>query len=166
MFKAARYSPYYYVYASAIKTVSTEYTEEIGDWEYIQSSDRSAYPDSGEQDGYEYQYLGVPFENLPGAPKIETGSYIGTGSYGVSNKNKITCSFKPEIVIVKSDLAGTNLMIAIRPSKTANTITSSTNSNNNATVSWEENSILWYTSGSGAYQLNQSGIRYNYSIFG
>lgn len=41
-----------------------------GPWEYVQSSDRSAYPDSGEQNGYEYEYLGVPFDNAVEAPKI------------------------------------------------------------------------------------------------
>lgn len=71
-----------------------------GNWEYIQSPDRSAYPDSGEQGGYEYQYLGVPFENAVGAPKIETGSYIGTGTYGSSNPNTLALSFKPRVVII------------------------------------------------------------------
>lgn len=58
----------------SLKEVSTGYS----DWEYIQSSDRSAYPDSGEQNGYEYQYLGIPFDNATTAPKITTGSYVGT----------------------------------------------------------------------------------------
>ena len=71
-----------------------------GDWEYVQSSDRNAYPDSGEQDGYEYQYLGIPFENAVGAPKIETGSYVGTGTFGDSNPNVITLSFNPKIVVI------------------------------------------------------------------
>lgn len=31
--------------------------------EYVQSSSRSAYPDSGIRDGYEYLYLGIPFDN-------------------------------------------------------------------------------------------------------
>ena len=79
-----------------------EVTSEIGvgDWEYIRSSDRSAYPDSGVQDGYEYQYLGVPFENLLYISKIETGSYIGTGKYGKSNPNSLTFGFEPKIVFL------------------------------------------------------------------
>ena len=30
---------------------------------YVQSNNRNAYPDSGEQDGYDYTYLGVPLAN-------------------------------------------------------------------------------------------------------
>ena len=30
---------------------------------YVQSNNRSTYPDSGEQDGYNYTYLGVPLAN-------------------------------------------------------------------------------------------------------
>lgn len=36
----------------------------VGDWEYVCSSSRSAYPDSGITDGYEYQYLGIPFDKM------------------------------------------------------------------------------------------------------
>ena len=75
---------------------------QAGDWEYLQSSDRSAYPDSGEQDGYEYQYLGIPFDNAATAPKIATGSYVGTGKYGSNNPNSLTFEFEPKIVMISS----------------------------------------------------------------
>ena len=77
-----------------------------GDWEFLQSFDRDAYPDSGEQDGYEYQYLGVPFENAVTAPKIATGSYTGTGTYGSSNPNSLTFEFDPKIVFVYHAISG------------------------------------------------------------
>lgn len=84
--------------------VSSKQKYVYGEWEYVQSSSRSAYPDSGEKDGYEYQYLGVPFDNavnsgIPGV-QIETGSYTGTGKYGSSNPNSLTFSFEPKIVII------------------------------------------------------------------
>lgn len=71
-----------------------------GPWEYVQSSDRSAYPDSGEQDGYEYEYLGIPFDNAVGAPGIEIGSYMGTGTYGQSSPNSLTFGFVPRLVFI------------------------------------------------------------------
>ena len=71
-----------------------------GDWEYLQSSDRSAYPDSGTQAGYKYEYLGIPFDNAVTAPRIETGSYVGTGTYGQSNPSQITFEFAPSWVIM------------------------------------------------------------------
>lgn len=71
----------------------------VEDWEYVQSSDRSAYPDSGKQDGYEYEYIGIPFDNAVGAPKIEIGSYIGTGTYGVDNPNSLALNFIPKVML-------------------------------------------------------------------
>lgn len=83
------------------KTVTTEKKLiPAGDWEYLQSSTRSAYPDSGTQDGYEYEYLGIPFDNAVTAPKIETGSYVGTGTYGASNPNTLTFRFAPKLVLI------------------------------------------------------------------
>jgi len=89
----------YYVYKTA-GVVTSEYSQDIGDWEYVQSSNRNAYPDSGIQDGYEYEYLGVPLDNVVTAPKIETGSYVGTGTYWESNPNTLTFGFVPKLVIV------------------------------------------------------------------
>lgn len=83
------------------KTVTTK-REQIpaSDWQYLQSSNRNAYPDSGTQDGYEYEYLGVPFDNAVTAPKIEVGSYVGTGTYGQANPNTLTFGFAPKLVLI------------------------------------------------------------------
>lgn len=70
--------------------VSTKFVDVIGPWEYVQSNDRKAYPDSGIVEGVEYQYLGIPFANIVTAPTIVTGSYVGTGTHGASNPNHIT----------------------------------------------------------------------------
>ena len=70
--------------------VTSEYTGSIGEWEYLWSPDRNTYPDSGISESYEYQYLGIPFDNAVTAPKIATGSYVGTGKYGSSNPNSLT----------------------------------------------------------------------------
>ena len=51
-------------------------------------------------DDYEYQYLGVPFENAIIAPKIEVGSYVGTGTYGKANPNSLTFSKVPKLVLI------------------------------------------------------------------
>lgn len=50
-------------------------------------------------DGYEYEYLGIPLDNAVTAPRIETGSYVGTGTYGASNPNTLTFVFVPKFVI-------------------------------------------------------------------
>lgn len=137
--------------------------------EYVQSSDRSAYPDSGEQDGYEYQYLGVPFENAVGAPKIETGSYVGTGTYGESNQNTLTFEFEPKLVIVYSlnsflpkdgywingFIYGSG-MTQIKISSASSVVYPSTS----------ENTLSWYSENSAASQVNTNGTIYNYIAIG
>ena len=103
-----------FVYASpAAINITTKVVP--GDWEYVQSSDRDAYPDSGAQGEYEYQYLGIPFENAVTSPKIATGSYTGTGTYGESNPSSITVDFTPRLLFVAQIYApnyGANGIIA------------------------------------------------------
>lgn len=50
-------------YTNYAYLVTSRTVYQYGDWEYVQSNDRNAYPDSGTSGGYEYQYLGVPFNN-------------------------------------------------------------------------------------------------------
>lgn len=78
--------------------VTGSYVENIGDWTYVQSTNRTAYPDSGIEGGYEYRYMGVPYQNSINAPIIEIGGYVGTGTSGQASPNSITCNFPPDII--------------------------------------------------------------------
>ena len=51
------------VYIKDSMKVSSAAMPDYNSPEYVQSSSRSAYPDSGIRDGYEYLYLGIPFDN-------------------------------------------------------------------------------------------------------
>lgn len=82
------------------QVIATKTSENIGEWEFIQDTNRNAYPDSGNKDGFDYQYIGVPLDNAVTAPKIETGSYVGTGTYGESNPNTLTFVFAPKLVLI------------------------------------------------------------------
>lgn len=79
-----------------VNTIISSY----GDWTYMSSIDRSAYPDSGIVDGYDYEYLGVPFDKTMTAPKIFNGFYFGTGKYGENNPNQLTFPFIPKIILL------------------------------------------------------------------
>ena len=147
---------------------------------YVYSADRSTYPDSGEQDGYEYEYLGIPFENLPGAPKIETGLYTGNGRYGKSNPNSLTFGFEPNILIVtgvggsatKYQDIGFFIRNAERSFGTGagqlsiyynGGLDSSAN-----VVTWNGKTVSWYSpsaSNQASIQLNNRST-YNYVAFG
>ena len=43
-----------------------------------------------------------------GLAKIQAGSYVGTGTYGVDNQTVITCGFKPKLVMVFGDYVNSN----------------------------------------------------------
>lgn len=70
-------------------------------YQYLTSTDENTYPKSGTSGSWNYEYLGVPFENMltPGM-QFEVLQYTGTGGKGPSNKNKVTASFKPKIVFL------------------------------------------------------------------
>ena len=90
-------------YTSGVYSVTSEYvsTPTIGDWQYLHSPNRSAYPDSGISEGYEYQYLGVPFNNAVNANfSIVYGTYVGDGATTVRT---INIGFTPTAVFVVND---------------------------------------------------------------
>ena len=130
----------------------------IGATDYVHSSDRSAYPDSGTSDGYEYAYLGVPFENAVTAPKIAAGSYVGTGTYGQSNPTTLEFDAPPLIVFV----VGGRSFFAIQGNPTANVIYGG--SGGTLSLIWSGNSLSWYVYAEpDAYnQLNIEGKAYYY----
>lgn len=140
-----------------------------GEWEYLYSSDRSAYPDSGVQDGYEYEYLGIPFDNAVTAPKIETGSYVGTGTKGPNNPCSVTFNFVPKFVAV----IGTGSWLFLRQGIKGNYPGSGDRGgvNNVVTSGMNDKTITWYvnnttTTNYEQYQCNTAGVTYNYIALG
>lgn len=108
------------------KRVTADITVTYGEWELLFSTNRSAYPDSGVVDGYEYEYLGVPFDKLPTAPRIEIVSYVGTGTYGQSNACSVTFSFAPKLALMlcqKSNGQGTMIFGVHRTTVSNNDVT-------------------------------------------
>lgn len=127
-----------------------------GETVYITSNDRNAYPDNGTVDGLIYQYLGVPFKNLPTAAKIETGSYVGTGKYGKNNKNMLTFGFVPKLFVI--DGADRVVVLSGIASYGASALTS-------ISLIWKGTTVSWYAS-QASYQFNTSGYTYNYLAIG
>ena len=142
-----------------------------GDWEYLQSSSRSAYPDSGESGGYEYQYLGIPFENAVGPMvQIATGSYTGTGTYGEDNPNSLTFDFEPSFVLIAT--TAQKFWAVFSPFILSNSYVSGGYGVLGASDNWTnnyarviENTLSWYGQNI-ISQNNQSGITYTYVALG
>lgn len=168
------YNKYFFTSSNGVKLVNTT-PGELGEIAgYIQSSDRFAFPDSGMQGGYEYKYLGIPFENAASSHvKIATGAYVGTGKYGKDNPNSLTFEFEPKFVFLFSNYASGN-------AKAANgfvlmiggvSIPANREDFNNVigsrwTISWLGNSVSWYSTDSALAQANSSeDYRKNYVYF-
>ena len=102
------------------------------------------------------------------AVRIETGSYVGTGTSGQSNPNTLTFSFEPKMLFIK-DCAETSyagvITPAIYPGESMGVINPS-GTIRYATVQWGENSVSWFSNDGAAYQLNGSGTTYSYLALG
>lgn len=106
-------------------------------------------------------------------PRIETGSYVGTGTYGPSNPCSLTFDFTPKIVLMHrggtvaySD--STHCMVFVWNITNDFYVGSSGGSHNSVTYSG--NTISWHNdtgnlAGAGA-QLNGSGTTYWYTAIG
>lgn len=82
------------VYFPAKPVENVQYTA-IDQITYVNSPNANAYPPAV-PDGYTYTPLG----QLGKQVRVETGSYVGTGTYGSSNPNTLTFGFVPQLVIV------------------------------------------------------------------
>ena len=105
--------------------------------------------------------------------KIMSGSYVGTGTYGKDNKNSLTFDEPPKMLIVTSSANASygstrsyDLLLYISgfnglaPSSFTNT----SDGFYIVTISGSGNTVSWYSTGSAEYQLNKSGVTYNYIV--
>ena len=164
----------------------SEYVSGIvtGEWNYVQSSERNTYPDSGVSGGYEYEYLGVPFDNAVNACKIVTGSYAGTGTYGSDNPNSLTFDFKPKLIWIYGYQTSTNnywyntiyeygapvVYFDVLPASYKRGYGFHDGSTSDVTgdsyAKKEGNSVYWYNTDSASRQYNTDGIIYYYIAIG
>lgn len=128
-----------------------------GTSDQISSADRNAYPDNATEGNFRYTYLGVPLLNALGSLRYKMGSYVGTGTYGSSDRNTISLDFIPRIVIVvksgssKIGGSGTGFIYIGQPG--------------DLSFSVNGTSLSWYAS-SANEQYNTSGVTYYYVALG
>lgn len=104
--------------------------------------------------------------------KIETGSYVGTGTYGANNPNTLTFGFEPTVIfILSSDYTGIGFIApnidvccAIPDGGTYKNLYQ-------CYVNTSGNTVSWYTYNTTnktaqMYQCNVSGIEYHYIAIG
>ena len=137
-----------------------------GEWELVFSPSADTYPDGEGEDG-EYKYLGVPFDKAVRGARIETGSYVGTGTFGSSaNMSSLTFGFEPRVVIIGvNDAIEGYRILALRGMTRINP--DSTGSNPGAvTLTWSGNTVSWWAQHKADYQMNRSGSTYYYLAIG
>lgn len=133
-------------------------TVDVGEWGYLRSANGDAYPHSGKLDGYEYEYLGVPFDNAVDPPleipnNVESGTYVGTDSSPAS----LTFSGTPLVVFVSVKVSANNYMWGAVGQQSGISIGStSSNSIHLSTFSAEldGNTLTW---GDESYNTERSG---------
>lgn len=110
------------------------------------------------------------------APKIQTGSYTGTGTYGSSNPNKLTFNFQPKLVVVAKnacDFDEKDHTFMVLPYGLASIKLSYGNYDFTNTLTWGTNTLSWDI-GTGTtnatyrddVQLNVSGELYRWVAIG
>lgn len=99
--------------------------------------------------------------------QIETGTYVGTGTAGPSNRNSLTFSKNPKIVIVQNTSSPGSTVVFIQGSGATYSLVK-VNTGAAIWVTWSGNSVSWYN-GDNDYQyvhtqlqLNESGVTYRW----
>lgn len=165
-------SPKYRVWiaANGATKITPKSIRMYADWEYVLSSDRNAYLDSGISDGYEYVYIGIPFENTLSKTCIVAGSYVGTGTYGPDNPVTIELGFKPLVFFPNCTNQGINgeHQVWVIP---GNNFDSLTNTSTHYYVTWGDTFFSWYARNRNnsediVYQFNEAGKTYYYLAIG
>ena len=101
-----------------------------------------------------------------GSAKIEVGSYVGTGTYGASKPNSITCSFAPKMVSVTGNNQSTGFVWNNYGGiGTVHDNYSLTGAIGIVTLNFNGNKASWYGD-SASLQLNLSGTRYTFVAIG
>ena len=92
--------------------------------------------------------------------QIETGSYVGTGTSGSSNKSSLTFGAKPKLIMIRPASSSGYFADLLYGASTSQARYGSTSTP--MTLTWSNNTVQWYAS-SAVNQLNDSGKTYLYT---
>ena len=104
---------------------------------------------------------------LGGVPKIATGSYTGTGTYGADNPCSLTFPFSPKLVLIawSNKNAGAMQGFMIYPNTVFSRVDNS-GTGPNCIVTWNSTGVSWYNTDRDGYQFNYSNETYCYLAIG
>ena len=102
-------------------------------------------------------------------PKIQTGTYTGTGAFGSTGVNKLTFSFTPKLVIIDQYPAENDNwfhFVALRGASFARTSHHANAASYILNLVWNNKSLSWYNNESASKQGNTKDIVYHYIAIG
>lgn len=120
----------------------------------------------------------VDINGSPIGIRVATGSYQGKGTSGSGNKNSLSFSFDPKVVIIRKDddgyadngYANGAVFIKGQSKGLADGFEQPATSAMVLTITWSTNKVTWYASGSASSnainQLNKSNTTYRYVVIG
>ena len=95
------------------KTIASQIPDVYSKTEVLTTETLSKYGlTAGKLPNDAFQQIKTLIDNVQasadGKARIQTGSYVGTGTYGANNQTVITCGFKPKLVMVFGDYVDNN----------------------------------------------------------
>ena len=147
--------------------ISVGYDENRAFVGYVNSPSSDAYPPAV-SDGYTY----VPLGQLGDKARIAVGSYIGTGTYGENNPNRLTFDFVPRFFTVGSLETisdGSGYVHSVGRGYVMLIINGGLALGYNLSSNYcklDGNTISWYAYDNADDQFNSSGKKYGYIAIG
>lgn len=129
--------------------------------EYVSSPNSFTYPENGQSGDYWYTRLGQIGE---GMTKTETGSYVGTGTYGQNNPNSLTFEFAPKVVFIYPKNPSQNAAGVVAVYGTIYAIDYRTSQD--ISIIWSDKQMSWYSSSASTRQFNDTDVKYIYVAIG
>lgn len=105
-------------------------------------------------------------------PKFQTGSYVGTGSYGAENPNSLTFDFEPKLVIlVQENEQSANMAPTVCIRGVTQMVAAGDPGNSPYfepqlfNMAWDGNTFSWYAANA-EHQFNTKTANYHYMAIG
>lgn len=105
--------------------------------------------------------------------KIETGSYVGTGTYGSSNPCRLTFKLLPKLLVIQAQSGycpfmnyGSGGYVGFNDVLVATYSNYSSSLGTDHVWTWSGNTFKWYSDRNAHNQENASGITYKYVAIG
>lgn len=128
---------------------------------YLISPTSTTYPEDGQSGDYWYTRLG----QIGGCAHIETGSYVGTGTYGNGNPNSLTFGFVPKIVVVGgcNNMEGASYRLIMIYGSPYATVQMG-NSSGDTYLFWSDKTVSWHNRNGATTQMNSLYTYYYIAI--